>query len=390
MKPLNGRHILGIIGGTELLGAERGMIQALFALQDAGASISVGVSGRVEEGGAVGSHCRDLGFDTFTIPFGSHFAKEWMLRNRLYRKAQIRRLFSNSKIFRREVRRRRPDVLIFGSTLTYAFLALALLRLKIPVIFRVGDAPITQSRFQMGLWKSLAHRSIAVVCISQFIRSEVEAHLTKGMRVEVITNIAPIRTNSLNLDDLETFRKKKRPSQGVYLGQITLQKGVPNLIDALIALDDPDMGCWILGGGPHSRELEEVLKTKVTSSSTKTLIEFEGYVPDPRPYLKVADWHIAPSNYEEPLGNVVQEAKAQGTPSIVTPKGGLPETLTPNRTGWILDGAGVKAIEKGLQKCRDNSKALNEADILKESAQFNDPGAFRSRWVNVLLSVLQP
>ena len=80
--PLKGTHIMGVIIGTELLGAERGMIQALHALQEAGAHISVGVSGRVEQGGAVGQFCRELDFHTFTIPFGSHFA--WIRHRRLF------------------------------------------------------------------------------------------------------------------------------------------------------------------------------------------------------------------------------------------------------------------------------------------------------------------
>ena len=67
MKALDGRHILAVIGGTELLGAERGMIQALVALKEAGARITIGVSGRVEQGGAVGQHCRDLGIETLSL-----------------------------------------------------------------------------------------------------------------------------------------------------------------------------------------------------------------------------------------------------------------------------------------------------------------------------------
>ena len=43
MTGMEGRHILGVIGGTELLGAERGMIQALFALKEAGSRITVSV-----------------------------------------------------------------------------------------------------------------------------------------------------------------------------------------------------------------------------------------------------------------------------------------------------------------------------------------------------------
>lgn len=387
---LRGTHIMGVIIGTELLGAERGMIQALFALKEAGARITVGVSGRAEAGGAVGQHCRDLGFDTFTIPFGSHFAKEWMMRDRHYRKAQLRRVFSNSRFFRQEIAQRQPDALVFGSTLTYAFLALALRRLKTPVVFRVGDAPIVQSRFQLWLWKSLTRRSQAIVCISRFIQAECRHHLPKGKPAHVIPNVAPLRTTPLNPEELDTLVQSKKPNQGVYVGQITPQKGVPDLVEALIALDDLDTGCWILGGSDHTRDLEESLRAKVKASTTRTRIEFKGFIPDPRPHLRAADWHIAPSTYAEPLGNVVQEAKSQGTPSIVTPKGGLPETLTEGETGWILDSTGAHAIEKGLRElCRSNMK-WNEQAILDEAAITNDANTFRHDWVSVIQSILKP
>ena len=388
--PLKATHVMGVIIGTELLGAERGMIQALTALKEAGACISVGVSGRVEQGGAVGELCRELGFQTFTIPFGSHFAKEWMLRDRHYRKAQVRRLFSNSRLFRKEVDQRQPDVLVFGSTLTYAFLAVALRRLKTPLVFRVGDMPIVQSRFQLWLWKSLARRSHAIVCISEFIQKESAPHLPRKKQVDVIRNIAPFRTSALDRVKLKTLIERKKPNQGVYIGNITAQKGVPELVEALISLNDSNTGCWILGGSPHTKALETRLKARVSASQTQTKIEFTGYVSDPRAYLKAADWHIAPSAHSEALGNVVQEAKAQGTPSLVTPIGGLPETLTEGRTGWILEGPGAEAIKKGL--CAMHSVNLRgmEQATLDEAAIINDAETFRNRWVSVLQSILNP
>ena len=388
-RPLKGTHIMGVIMGTELLGAERGMIQALHALREAGARISVGVSGRVEQGGTVGQLCKELDFQTFTIPFGSHFAKEWMLRDRQYRNAQTRRLFSNSRLFRKEVAQRQPDVLVFGSTLAYAFLAFALRRLTTPVVFRVGDAPIAESRFQLWLWKSLARRSGVIVCISRFIRAECLPHLPMRKPVHVISNVAPLRTTPLNQAELDTLVQTKKPYQGVYVGQITPQKGVPDLVEALIALDDPDIGCWILGGSAHTRDLEDTLQAKVKASTTRTRIEFKGFVPDPRPHLKAADWHIAPSTYAEPLGNVVQEAKSQGTPSIVTPMGGLPETLTEGETGWILKSTGAQAIEMGLRELKGPTMNWNEQAILDEAVITNDADTFRHDWVSVIQSILK-
>ena len=129
-------------------------------------------------------------------------------------------------------------------------------------------------------------------------------------------------------------------------------------------------------------------KNKSKTSQTKTQIEFIGYLSDPRAHLKVADWHIAPSAHSEALGNVVQEAKAQGTPSLVTPIGGLPETLTHDRTGWILQGVGTKAISEGLYKMQDPNVRPDRLTVLEEAAHMNDAHDFRSRWVSVLQSVL--
>ena len=312
------------------------------------------------------------------------------MRDRHYRKAQLRRLFSNSRCFRKEVAQRQPDALLFGSTLTYAFLALALRRLKTPVVFRVGDAPIVQSRFQLWLWKSLARRSQAIVCISRFIQVECRPHLPKGKPVQVIPNVAPLRTTALNPEELNTLVQGKKPNQGVYVGQITPQKGVPDLVEALIALDDPETGCWILGGSTHTQDLETRLKARISASQTQTKIEFTGYVSDPRAYLKAADWHIAPSEHSEAFGNVVQEAKAQGTPSLVTPIGGLPETLTEGQTGWILESTGAQAIENGLRELQDSNMTWDKQVILDEAAITNDADTFRRAWVSVLQSILKP
>lgn len=379
---------MGLIIGTELLGSERGNIEALRALQTQGAHIVVIVSSRAPGGGAVGDHCRQLGFTTLEIPYGSHFSAQWMLKDSKYRWRQLKRLISNSRQLHHIIRSHRPDLLLLGNTLAYAFVALALTWNRIPVVFRVGDAPITESWFQFLLWKSLARRSSHIVCISQFMQKKTKQILSETKPTTVISNVAPIRNLDIDQVKVKELLSTKRPNQGVYVGQITPQKGVPDLINALIHLDDPHSGCWIIGGSPHSKQLEDELNLTVNSSTTKTKIEFLGYIPDPRPYLKAADWHIAPSTYQEPLGNVVQEAKAQGTPSIVSPRGGLPETITDKKTGWLMSDTGERAIVACIQEAQSNTHILKTDNILKESNEMNDLIHFQTQWVTVIQKAL--
>lgn len=388
MSSIEGKHILGIIGGTELLGAERGMIEALSALCYNGAHITVAVSARKPGGGQVGEQCRELGFETFEIPFGSHFAKEWMRKNAPYRNAQFKRLFTNSSLFQNELERRKPDLLLIGSTLAYAFLAIALWRDNTPLIYRVGDAPIRTSKFQSFLWKRLLRRSQGVVAISNYIKCTIETDLSKNKQVTVIRNIAPKRSGQPLAEQLDFLIKKKKPVQLVYVGQITPQKGVPELVQAILECNSPNLGCWIIGGSEHSKKLEHDLATQVIKSNSASVIEFLGFQSDPRPYLISADFHIAPSQYQEPLGNVVQEAKAQGTPSIVTPNGGLPETLTHGKTGVILSGSGPEHIQITLADALRGGLRFDEAAVLEESNQAFSASIFRISWTEFVVSVL--
>ena len=233
---------------------------------------------------------------------------------------------------------------------------------RTPVVFRVGDAPVVESRFQLWLWRRLMARCAHVVAISQFMAQCIEPWTPKGKTVSVIRNVAPSRTGEPDPNVVDDLIRDKRSNQGVYVGQITPRKGVPMLVEALIAADDPHLGCWIVGGSPHSQELENELKAKVNGSNSRTSIQFLGFQSDPRPYLRTADWHIAPSTYEEPMGNVVQEAKAQGTPSIVSPRGGLPETITPGRTGWILDELRPEGLIRQFHTTAQGEEPLLETD----------------------------
>ena len=382
-------RIPSIVGDTELLGAECGRIQTFLALHASRKSSATSVSRRVAPDISLKEHFRLSGFDTLNIPFQYPFNKGWTPRNWRYRKAQIQGLYSKTLHFSQEVKGRHPNALIFKTILTYVPLALALRGLKTPVIFRFDGAPSTQSSSQMGLSKSLAHRSNAVVCISQFLQSEVETYLTKAMRISFIPNIAPIRTTLLKTTELSGLYQQKKTNQSVNAGNITEQQEPHELEKALIARNDPDIRYWILSEAAHYQELEKVLKAKGTSLSTKTLIKFKGYIHDYISPMKLAHGHIAPSNDGQALESAVQEVNTLGTLSLLTPFGRLPEIRTLGHTSWILGGVRVKAIEEGLQNMINNPKALAEVNILRESAQFNDSDTFRDRFVRVLHTVLK-
>jgi len=187
--------------------------------------------------------------------------------------------------------------------------------------------------------------------VSDFIKNKVLNHSPKRPHdVSTIYNVPITRGNALNEAQLTSLRENKKPFQLVFVGQITEQKGIVELVKALIQMNDGNIGAWIVGGGAHSLELENELQAIVLASETRTCIEFFGYQSDPRPFYAAADWHIAPSTYEEPMANTTFEAKIGAIPSIVSNLGGFPEVIQHKYDGWILPEANAIQIQKCLMK----------------------------------------
>ena len=107
-KPLEGKRVLAVIYGAELFGSERANLEALQSMQRMGAAILVGASAREPEGGDVGDFARNAGFETFLLPFGSHFAYSWMRYDRAYHNRQLKRLWTNSRALHRAIKQFTP------------------------------------------------------------------------------------------------------------------------------------------------------------------------------------------------------------------------------------------------------------------------------------------
>jgi glycosyltransferase involved in cell wall biosynthesis len=369
---LKGKKVLAIIGGTELLGSERGTLEALLSLHRQGASIVVGVSGREKDGGAVGAQARSFGFETFNLPYGSHFHYRWMIDDRGYRWRQIKRLWTNSRCLSRAIHTHRPTHLMNSSVLAYIFCFLAFQWHRLPLIYRMGDAPVTESQFQMFFWRSLVRRSKTIVTISEYIKLQVFRFAPMATpKCLVIHNKVITRTTPANGLEIKALKTAKKEVQLVYVGNITEQKGVPLLIQAVLEINDPALGLWIVGGGEHSRDLEDSLKSSTSLSKSASEIKFFGYQDNPTPFFSCADWHIAPSTSAEALGNVVQEAKNAGTPSIVSPIGGLPELIEDGVDGLIMARVDAREIQDTIEALQKNTFNASQFGIRAKNSLQN-------------------
>jgi glycosyltransferase involved in cell wall biosynthesis len=65
--------------------------------------------------------------------------------------------------------------------------------------------------------------------------------------------------------------------------------------------------------------------------------------------MERCDLNVTPTLTEEPLGNVVMEAKLAGIPSVVFPSGGLPEMIRQGENGFICETRDVEGLAAGLR-----------------------------------------
>ena len=372
-------RVLALIPGHRLFGSERGNIEALKSLKRLGAHVTVLVTARVPEGGAVGQECRRLGFDTIEFQYGSHFSKEWMMKQKSYRNRQIKRIWSHSRQLLKIIDTTNSTHVMLGTPSIFIFFALGLTIRRIPLIYRMGDSPPEDSRFQMFFWHWLANRSNKIVAISRFIKTQAgNSNVFTKKKTNIILNPCIQREETKSEKSVDSLKKQKAFLQLIFVGQTTPQKGMPELVQALIDLDNENVGCWILG----SSKYEGALKNLINNSQSSTKIEFLGFIDNPSSYLTAADWHIVPSTYNEPLGNVVQEAKAAGTPSIISPKGGLPELIQHDKDGLILEEVTSDQIRATILYLLDHQEEWKPFGIrAKESlSTLFPPEQFDNKW----------
>jgi glycosyltransferase involved in cell wall biosynthesis len=120
----------------------------------------------------------------------------------------------------------------------------------------------------------------------------------------------------------------------VFSGRITKEKGVSELIDALIQLaNTPKIKLLIIGStfyGDSANEDDFVRGLKQKAQKVKDRILFTGFISYSQmpQYLKLSDIAIIPSLWDDPCPNTVLEAQAMGLPIITTRRGGIPEEVT--------------------------------------------------------------
>jgi starch synthase len=145
----------------------------------------------------------------------------------------------------------------------------------------------------------------------------------------------------------------------VFVGRITQQKGLPYLLKAAKELP-ADVQLVLCAGAPDTPEILATV-TELVEELRKVrgnVIWVEKHLSRPEliAILSAATVFACPSIYE-PLGIVNLEAMACSTAVVATATGGIPEVVSHNETGYLVE---IEQLQDGSGKPLDEAKFVSD------------------------------
>ncbi|XGV98169.1 MAG: glycosyltransferase family 4 protein [Leptolyngbya sp. BL-A-14] len=138
----------------------------------------------------------------------------------------------------------------------------------------------------------------------------------------------------------------KRPDDGVlrivYVGSLTVMKGIPILLEAFSRLPGTDVQLTLVGGWA-TRGMRRYLQTWLARDSRIQIAP-----GDPLPHLQRASVYVHPT-YEDGFAYAPMEALACGVPAIVTEDTGMKEYIQPGVNGYVIPTGDWEALLEKLE-----------------------------------------
>ena len=282
------------------------------------------------------------------------------------------------------IRQQRPDWLVgnFGKEYWPLIVCGRLMKVKV-ALFRHRTPAM--SRFSGYLLPRLAQRFFAV---SKYAR---QAYLDWGVPpqlVQILYNPVDMALYQPNATERAEIRSRLGLDDDSmllgYFGRMSDGKGIFTLLEAASAAmrTEPKLHCLWVGDGPHAALLRERIAAQPETAHRH---HFTGWVHDVHPYYKAISVLAFPSKLPETFGRVAVEAQACGVPVLGSDIGGVPETLQPDVTGFLLPPGDVNAWRDAILKMADTDRRQSMGTAAREFvAQHFSTAVIAQDFANIL------
>ena len=192
-----------------------------------------------------------------------------------------------------------------------------------------------------------------VICVSGFgYRCFTERGLFPSAQCQLIYNGVDLSRVAASAERGSAFRRRfsipKKHTIVLQVSWIIPEKGIPDLLAAarLVTLQNPNVHFVVVGDGPFREEYTR----RAIELGLREHVTWTGLVEDPftAGVYDSAEIVCQVSRWEEVFGWVIAEAMAYRKPVIATRVGGIPELVTDQNSGFLIERGDVEKLAKNI------------------------------------------
>ncbi len=213
--------------------------------------------------------------------------------------------------------------------------------------------------------KKLMNRSDALIGVSAYTREELtEFYNIEEEKIHVIYNGVDVEKFKPNKDKTHLRRELQLEEEGkmiLFVGRLYRRKGLETLLQSVPKVIERFRDAKFVISGEGFKENKEKLLKLAKKLDIENHVLFAGYFPDERlPDLYAAsDIFVLPALYEN-FPFAILEAQATGLPVISTKVGGIPEIITNNQNGLLVEPANAEQLTEATLTLLENQKMAAE------------------------------
>ena len=179
--------------------------------------------------------------------------------------------------------------------------------------------------------------------------------------------------------DTDNRRDEFTSEQGPFIGtvgQLVPRKGITTAIEAMRAIVEryPNAVLMIVGcSPPGDDEYEQICLAKTKELGLEANVKFMGYRRDIPALMRTMDLFVLCTR-SEPFGKVIVEAMAASCPTVATAVGGIPEIISDDSLGTLIEPDNAEATTNALLAYLDDSELAKRVGNASREHAWNKFG----------------
>ena len=160
---------------------------------------------------------------------------------------------------------------------------------------------------------------------------------------------AEVIHNSLNIELQPVVPEpSKGPATAMYLGRLAPDKGLEELIDALVILKSMKIRLRIVGTG-HPDYVDS-LRRRALNAGVMHMIDWPRHKENTEEFIRMSHFGVLPSSAPEAFGLSNIQFMKEGRPIICTDNGAQPEYITHNVDGILVPPGDVESLAREMRR----------------------------------------